>query len=161
MLATQNALRQELLDTATLRRLSLPTNGAGSLQVASHLAALLLSGTWLWQTWGTWWAVPAFVVHGTLINFLYAGQHELSHWTVFRTRALNELFGRLFGFVLIYPRDFDQIQHFAHHRYTQDWGATANSSGPLHARPPTCSGCSARPIGTRAGAASCASRSAS
>ena len=31
------------------------------------------------------------------------------------------MFGRLFGFVLIYPRDFDQIQHFAHHRYTQDW----------------------------------------
>ena len=56
-----------------------------------------------------------------MINFLYAGQHELSHSTVFKTKRLNEIFGRLFGFILIYPRDFDQIQHFAHHRYTQDW----------------------------------------
>jgi fatty acid desaturase len=23
--------------------------------------------------------------------------------------------------VVIYPRDFDQVQHFAHHRFTQDW----------------------------------------
>ena len=40
---------------------------------------------------------------------------------MFRTKKLNEIFGRLFGFILIYPRDFDQIQHFAHHRYTQVW----------------------------------------
>ena len=40
---------------------------------------------------------------------------------MFRTKKLNEIFGRLLGFVLLYPRDFDQIQHFAHHRYTQDW----------------------------------------
>jgi fatty acid desaturase len=62
-----------------------------------------------------------FIAHGVLINFLYAGQHELSHSTVFKTKRFNEFFGRLFGFTLIYPRDFDQIQHFAHHRYTQDW----------------------------------------
>ena len=23
--------------------------------------------------------------------------------------------------MLFFPRDFDQVQHFAHHRYTQDW----------------------------------------
>jgi fatty acid desaturase len=56
-----------------------------------------------------------------LLNFLYAGQHELSHWTVFRTGWLNEWLGRLFGFVLFYPRTFDQVQHMAHHRFTQDW----------------------------------------
>jgi fatty acid desaturase len=27
----------------------------------------------------------------------------------------------VFGFVLFYPRTFDQVQHMAHHRYTQDW----------------------------------------
>jgi fatty acid desaturase len=61
------------------------------------------------------------MVHGMLVNFLYAGQHELSHGTVFRTRRLNEWVGRLFGFLLFYPRTFDLIQHMAHHRYTQDW----------------------------------------
>jgi fatty acid desaturase len=61
------------------------------------------------------------MVHGVLINFLYAGQHELSHGTVFETKWINVLFGRLFGFVLLYPRDFDKIQHWAHHQHTQNW----------------------------------------
>jgi fatty acid desaturase len=29
--------------------------------------------------------------------------------------------GRLFGFCVFYPRTFDQLQHIAHHRFTQDW----------------------------------------
>ena len=28
---------------------------------------------------------------------------------------------RSFGFCVFYPRTFDQLQHIAHHRYTQDW----------------------------------------
>ena len=66
-------------------------------------------------------AIPLFVVQGVLINFLYAGQHEFSHSTVFKTRRLNEVFGRLIGFIVLAPRDADQIQHFAHHRHTQIW----------------------------------------
>ena len=56
-----------------------------------------------------------------LLNFLYAGQHELSHGTVFKTKWPNAMFGRLFGFIGLYPRDFDLIQHSAHHQYTQNW----------------------------------------
>ena len=104
-----------------LKALSVKSDARGSVRVGGYLGALALSGSALYFAWGSWYAVPAFVVHGILINFLYAGQHEFSHSTVFKTKKLNEIFGRLFGFVLIYPRDFDQIQHFAHHRYTQKW----------------------------------------
>ena len=45
---------------------------------------------------------------------------ELSHNTVFKTRGLNELFGRLFAFVLLNGRDQDKFEHFQHHRHTQD-----------------------------------------
>jgi fatty acid desaturase len=113
--------RRNLVDAATLRRLCAASDAAGALQTASHLGAVGITGTLLWLTWGTWWAVPLFMVHGTFLNFLYAGQHELSHGTVFRTKWLNEWVGRFFGFVLFYPRTFDQVQHMAHHRYTQDW----------------------------------------
>jgi fatty acid desaturase len=113
--------RRDLIAPGKLKELSVKSDLRGFLQLGSHLLALALSGTALYLTWGTYWAVPAFIIHGTLFNFLYAGQHELSHWTVFRTKGLNEFFGRLFGFVLFYPRDFDQVQHFAHHRYTQNW----------------------------------------
>ncbi len=48
-------------------------------------------------------------------------QHELSHATVFKTKWPNELFGRIIGFLMIFARDFDKIQHAAHHQYTQNW----------------------------------------
>ena len=115
------AMRRELIDGVTLRRLCVASDAAGALQTASHLGAVGATGTLLWLSWGSGWAIPLFAVHGMLLNFLYAGQHELSHGTVFRTRWLNEWVGRLFGFVLFYPRTFDQVQHMAHHRYTQDW----------------------------------------
>jgi fatty acid desaturase len=115
------ASRRELIDSVTLRRLCVASDAAGALQTLSHVGAVGATGTLLWWSWGSAWAVPLFLVHGTLLNFLYAGQHELSHGTVFRTRWLNEWVGRLFGFVLFYPRTFDQVQHMAHHRYTQDW----------------------------------------
>lgn len=113
--------RSGLIDPASLRRLCEASDRAGWMQVGSHLGAIGLTGVVLSQTWGSLWAVPVFLLHGVLINFLYAGQHELSHWTVFRTRWPNAAFGRLFGFLMFFPRDFDQIQHTAHHRFTQDW----------------------------------------
>ena len=113
--------RRDMISPAKLRALTLKSDVSGFVQLGSHLGAIALCTVALAMTWGSWWMVPAFIAQGILINFLYAGQHEMSHATVFRTKALNEVFGRLFGFVVIYPRDFDQIQHFAHHRYTQDW----------------------------------------
>lgn len=113
--------RKDMLTPQELRQLTTKSDIRGFAQLFSHLGAIALTGIALSYSWGTWIAVPVFLLHGTLINFLYAGQHEMSHWTVFRTKALNEIFGRLFGFILLYPRDFDQIQHFAHHRYTNIW----------------------------------------
>jgi fatty acid desaturase len=113
--------RRDLIAPARLKELSVKSDSRGFLQLGSHLGAVVLSGSAVALTWGTLWAIPAFIVHGVFFNFLYAGQHELSHWTVFRTQRLNEIFGRLFGFLLLFPRDFDQVQHFAHHRFTQNW----------------------------------------
>ena len=113
--------RRKLLERDHLRALYERSDLRGWLQVGSHFGAIGFTGFVLWQTWGTWMAVPVFIIHGILINFLYAGQHELSHGTVFRTKWLNEWLGRLIGFAMIYPRDFDRIQHFAHHQYTQNW----------------------------------------
>ncbi|WP_118133054.1 fatty acid desaturase [Oceanicella sp. SM1341] len=124
--------RRDLIEPAKLKELAQRDDARGWFQLGSHLGAIAATGTALWFAWGNAWAaVPLFMVHGILINFLYAGQHELSHSTVFSSRRLNEVVGRIFGFILLYPRDFDQIQHFAHHRYTQDW----EKDGEL-ARPP-------------------------
>jgi len=113
--------RRDLIAPQRLRGLMQRSDLRGAAQMGSHLAAIGASGTALWLLWGTWWAVPVFMLHGVLINFLYAAQHELSHTTVFRTKSLNMIFGRAIGFAMIFARDFDWIQHSAHHQYTQNW----------------------------------------
>jgi fatty acid desaturase len=92
----------------------------GWFKVVSHLGAIVVSSTLLFVNWGSWLSVPIFVIQGILINCLYAGVHELSHNTVFKTKGLNEIFGRLFCFILLMGRDQDKFEHFQHHRHTQD-----------------------------------------
>ncbi len=113
--------RRKLIEPTRLRALYQRSDARGIVQAASHFGAIFITGALLWVTWGSWWAVPVFMVHGVLINFLYAGQHELSHGTVFATKWMNEWLGRIIGFLMIFPRDFDQIMHFAHHQHTQNW----------------------------------------
>lgn len=113
--------RRDVIDSATLRSLCVPSDLRGALQTLSHLGAVVVGGGLLWTNRHSAWVIPCFMIQGVLLNFLYAGQHELSHWTVFKTAWLNEWVGRLFGFLVFYPRTFDQLQHIAHHRFTQDW----------------------------------------
>jgi len=122
--------RRGLIEGKRLRALSRRSNLKGFAQLGSHLGAVLATGFALQAAWGGWWAAPVFIAHGILLNFLYAGQHELSHSTVFQTRWLNEAVGRVIGFLMFYPRDFDQIQHFAHHRHTQDWAKDGELDRP-------------------------------
>lgn len=114
-------IRGKVIEPAVLRGLMARSDLRGALQAGSHFGALMVTGVALWTLWGTWWAVPVFMLHGMMINFLYAGQHELSHNTPFKTKWMNEAVGRLIGSLMIYPRDFDLIQHSAHHQYTQNW----------------------------------------
>lgn len=113
--------RRKLLEPAELRALNERSDLFGGLQMASHWLAIAVAGFAHWFALGTWWVLLTGFILGVLLNFLYAAQHELSHSTVFKTRGLNEFFGRIIGFLQFYPRDFDQVMHFAHHSHTGNW----------------------------------------
>ena len=113
--------RRKLLEPSELRSLNERSDLYGGLQMASHWGAIALVGYLHWLAMGTWLVVVTGFMLGVLLNFLYAAQHELSHSTVFKTRKLNEVFGRIIGFLQFYPRDFDQVMHFAHHSHTGNW----------------------------------------
>ncbi len=113
--------RRKLLTPTELRELSERSDLRGGLQMASHMGVILIVGILYGFAMGSGWVWITGLALGVLLNFLYAAQHELSHVTVFKTRKLNEVFGRIIGFIQIFPRDFDQVMHFAHHQYTQDW----------------------------------------
>ncbi|HLZ84026.1 MAG TPA: fatty acid desaturase [Caulobacteraceae bacterium] len=105
-----------------LRALSRKSDLQGWIQTGGFAAALAATTAGLVDAA----ALPVgavaaiFVVHGVLLNCLYAGQHELSHWTAFRTKWLNDRVGELFGFLTLNPFHTDRWAHFAHHRATQD-----------------------------------------
>lgn len=110
--------RRDLLDPQRLATLRRRSDARAWLQLTNHVGALLASGAFLHALWGGPWAAPAFIVHGMLLNYLYAAQHEMMHGTAFATRGLNELFSRITGFLVIFPRDYDRAMHFTHHKYT-------------------------------------------
>jgi fatty acid desaturase len=105
-----------------LKRLSARSDLKGALQTGSFAAAIGVTTTAiiLVPASAILALIPILLVHGVLLNCLYAGQHEMSHWTAFRTRRLNDVFGHLFGLVTLNPFLTDRWLHFAHHRATQD-----------------------------------------
>ena len=113
--------RRKLVTPEELKALNVRSNLWGASQMASHISAILCVGYIHTIVLGTAWALLTGFLLGILLNFLYAAQHELSHSTVFSTRKVNEIFGRVIGFLMIFPRNYDQVMHFAHHTHTQNW----------------------------------------
>ena len=127
--------RRKVVTPQELRWLNERSDLMGGLQMLSHLGLVAAICVGHYMVMGTWWVLLTGFMLGVSLNFLYAGQHELSHWTVFRTKWLNEWFGRFIGFFMFFPRDFDLIMHYSHHRYTQDW----SGDGELVRKPYTLS----------------------
>lgn len=112
---------RDVLEPKRLEALGVRSDTRGLLQLFSHAGTIAANSLLMTWTWGSWWCVPFFLFQGLLLNFVYAPQHECSHYTAFRTRWLNVGIGRLCGFINLYPNDYHRWNHFTHHRHTQDW----------------------------------------
>ena len=112
--------RRDLIEARRLKALSRRSDLLGWCQALSQLAVVGLAGYGIHTLWGSWWAAPVFLLQGVVLwGFGYAGQHELAHWTVFRSRALNDAFGHLASFLRLYPNSYQRFLHFTHHRHTK------------------------------------------
>ena len=105
---------------ASLLRLATRSDARGLAQLACHLGALCATGALVWWTRGTWWLLPAMLLHGIVLVFLFAPLHEGVHWTAFRSRRLNDVVAWACGALLLLPPAYFRAFHFAHHRHTQD-----------------------------------------
>ena len=79
------------------------------LGVSAYLAAI---------SWGTWWAVPAFLVYGTIYTSADSRWHETGHGTPFRTRWLNEVVYAIASFLGIREAYLWRWSHSRHHTHT-------------------------------------------
>jgi fatty acid desaturase len=103
-----------------LLQLAQRSDQQGLGQLAMHLAALLASAAAVLAARGAPWLLPAMLLHGILLVFLFAPLHEAAHRTAFRSRWLNDGVARACGAVLILPPAYFRAFHFTHHRHTQD-----------------------------------------
>lgn len=93
----------------------------GMIQVLGHLGLVLLTGAAAWYAAGRF-PLPILLLilllHGTFYVFLYNGSHELSHYTVFKTRKLNTFFLAFFSFFVWRSHVLFSASHAEHHKYT-------------------------------------------
>ena len=109
------------IEKETLRRLTGRSDGSGFLQVLPHLALVAISGAAAFFAAARlpWWALLAILfVHGSLWAYLANGFHELTHGTVFKTRALNAVFLRIYSFLTWNSHVLYKASHTRHHLYT-------------------------------------------
>ena len=93
----------------------------GFAQTLGHLGLLALTGTAAWYVWKKlpWpFLIPILFLHGTFYAFLSNGFHELVHRSVFKTRALNAIFLRVFAFIGWYDHIGFWASHTEHHKFT-------------------------------------------
>ena len=104
-----------------LSALNARSDAKGLMQSLAVLAILAATGTTtLWAAFrGYWLMVPLLLfLHGTVGSFHINAVHELCHNSVFKTKALNSLFIRIFGFLGWNDWVWFNVSHANHHRYT-------------------------------------------
>ena len=121
------------VDRDTLAELMQRSDVRGGIQTAAHLGLFFVTGLLAYQAFHNinatnWsWSVPllflALFIHGTSGPFMgLVAIHELQHRTVFRTRALNEIFEKVYAFLSWSDYIWYQESHRRHHLTTCQHG---------------------------------------
>ncbi|XID92999.1 fatty acid desaturase family protein [Paenibacillaceae bacterium WGS1546] len=98
------------------------------------LALLLGAGVLAYYSWGTWWAVPAFLVYGILYTSPGDSRwHECGHGTAFKTPWMNEVVYQFASFLVLRPATPWRWSHARHHTDTYVVGRDPEINQP---RPP-------------------------
>lgn len=113
------ALNDGTLTRTELKGLMKRSNGPAFQHLALWIMVLVVTGSLIYLTYGTLWMWPAMFLHGVILVHHFALQHECCHYTVFKTRWLNDVFGNICGFIIMLPNRHFRYEHCDHHTYTQ------------------------------------------
>ena len=102
------------------QQLTRRSDARGLAQLGAHLAMLIFAGLALSVTRDSLLLLVTLPLYGAIFIFLFAPLHETIHFTVFRTRWLNNLVAAPIGFLLLIPFQNFRVFHYAHHRHTQN-----------------------------------------
>ena len=106
------------VDRKTLKALSRRSDVQGLVYFGGYMVLIAAAGAVAVLTWGTLWAIPAFLVYGTLYGFCEVPAHECQHRTAFRTPWLNETVHWIVCFMSYREPIYSRWFHSAHHTHT-------------------------------------------
>jgi fatty acid desaturase len=109
------------LDSKDFKALHEKSDLWGWMQTLGYLAVIVSTGSAVLYSGGHWPAIVTILLillHGMMCAFLINAVHELGHNTVFKTKALNAFFTRLFSFIGWVNFEMFDVSHTRHHRYT-------------------------------------------
>lgn len=101
-----------------LKELMARGDGKGLIDFGIWGVCLAISGYAAYASVGTYWAVPAFFLYGTIYSSCDARWHECAHGTPFRTRWLNETFYVLSSLMNMKEGTYTRWSHTRHHTET-------------------------------------------
>jgi fatty acid desaturase len=104
---------------AQMKELMARSDGPALRDTAIWFGVLIASGVAGFFTWGTWWAVPCFLVYGVV----YGGSsdsrwHECGHGTAFRTQWMNTVIYEIACFMVLREPTVWRWSHTRHHTDT-------------------------------------------
>ncbi|MGH1543232.1 MAG: fatty acid desaturase [Arenicella sp.] len=106
------------IERKQLKLLMKRSNLHGLLYFSIWLCCLLTTGFIAYQFIGSWWAIPLFMLYGSLFCFAESFAHECSHGTPFRSRWLNEGVYFFVTLLLFKERTYHRWMHARHHTHT-------------------------------------------
>jgi fatty acid desaturase len=113
------ALAEGILSRNDLRGFMARSNIPAIKWIIAWLITLIATGLLVYTSIGTVWLIPAMLGHGILLVHHFSLQHECVHYTVFRTRWLNDLVGYICGLIIMLPHKHFRYEHCDHHTFTQ------------------------------------------
>jgi rubredoxin---NAD+ reductase len=109
------------VDPVVLARLSRPDDLHAWYQAGGHVLLAGLTGVmtiFIGFTFPIYLFFLALLIHGGIVNCMVAGEHELVHERVFRTRFLNRLFVNIVSFLTFENHRLFWLSHNEHHKFT-------------------------------------------
>ncbi len=113
------ALTEGRLSREELKALMQRSNRPALRRLVVWLGVCAATGSLITLTRNSWLIWPAMFVHGVVLVHHFSLQHECVHYSVFRTRWLNNLVGNLCGVIIMLPHTHFRYEHCDHHTYTQ------------------------------------------
>lgn len=94
-------------------------NGPAIRDTVIWFGGLVLLGYLAYLSWGTWWAVPAFLAYGILYSTPGDSRwHECGHGTAFKTPWMNEVLYQIATFFVLRSATPWRWSHVRHHTDT-------------------------------------------